>query len=145
MICKNRRYDSDYYLIEYSAVTEAAYGLQRQWLLSTQPSRSTARTKLVGFPDTAYSLPCYYAETGEQKSIQLLGEMKERSWVYVKTSYEQEKKRLNDAGFKSGVATALCAEFIEVLKYIDGAAAIRRTMLWTSWRCCDTVNLVFRL
>ena len=30
------------------------------------------------------------------------------------------EKRLNDA-FMSGVATALCAEFIEVLKYIDGA------------------------
>ncbi len=29
--------------------------------------------------------------------------------------------RLNDA-FMSGVATALCAEFIEALKYIDGAA-----------------------
>ena len=31
------------------------------------------------------------------------------------------ENRLNDA-FMSGVATALCAEFIEVLKYIDGAA-----------------------
>ena len=30
------------------------------------------------------------------------------------------EKRLNDA-FMSGIATALCAEFIEVLKYIDGA------------------------
>jgi acetyl-CoA synthase len=30
------------------------------------------------------------------------------------------EKRLNDV-FMSGVATALCAEFIEVLKYIDGA------------------------
>jgi acetyl-CoA synthase len=31
------------------------------------------------------------------------------------------EKRLNDV-FMSGVATALCAEFIEALKYIDGAA-----------------------
>ena len=30
------------------------------------------------------------------------------------------EQKLNDA-FMSGVATALCAEFIEVLKYIDGA------------------------
>jgi acetyl-CoA synthase len=30
------------------------------------------------------------------------------------------EKRLNDV-FMSGIATALCAEFIEVLKYIDGA------------------------
>ena len=31
------------------------------------------------------------------------------------------EQKLNDA-FMSGIATALCAEFIEVLKYIDGAA-----------------------
>ena len=31
------------------------------------------------------------------------------------------EQKLNDA-FMSGVATALCAEFIEALKYIDGAA-----------------------
>ena len=37
----------------------------------------------------------------------------------VKTLMTREQ-RLNDA-FMSGVATALCAEFIEVLKYIDGA------------------------
>ena len=45
-----------------------------------------------------------------------LGELKEALGV-VKTLMTREK-RLNDA-FMSGVATALCAEFIEVLKYIN--------------------------
>ena len=48
-----------------------------------------------------------------------LGQLKEALGV-VKTLMTREQK-LNDA-FMSGVATALCAEFIEVLKYIDGAA-----------------------
>ena len=47
-----------------------------------------------------------------------LGELKTALGV-VKTLMTREK-RLNDA-FMSGVATALCAEFIEVLKYMDGA------------------------
>ena len=73
--------------------------------------------KAVSFPDTAYSLPCYYSVTGTKVSN--LKELKEALGV-VKTLMTREK-RLNDA-FMSGVATALCAEFIEVLKYIDGAA-----------------------
>ena len=70
----------------------------------------------VAFPHTAYSLPCYYSVTGTKVSN--LGELKEALGV-VKTLMTREK-RLNDA-FMSGVATALCAEFIEVLKYINGA------------------------
>ena len=70
----------------------------------------------VAFPHTAYSLPCYYGVTGTKVSN--LGELKEALGV-VKTLMTREK-RLNDA-FMSGVATALCAEFIEVLKYINGA------------------------
>ena len=72
--------------------------------------------KAVGFPDTAYSLPCYYSETGEK--ISTLGEMKE-ALKYVKSLMTRERRL--DSGFKSGVATALAAEFIEALKYIDGA------------------------
>ena len=72
--------------------------------------------KAVSFPNTAYSLPCYYAVTGTK--VTTLKELKEALGV-VKTLMTREK-RLNDA-FMSGVATALCAEFIEVLKYIDGA------------------------
>ncbi len=70
----------------------------------------------VSFPDTAYSLPCYYSVTGTK--VTNLGELKEALGV-VKTLMTREK-RLNDA-FMSGVATALCAEFIEVLKYMNGA------------------------
>ena len=72
--------------------------------------------KAISFPDTAYSLPCYYGVTGSK--VNTLGELKEALGV-VKTLMTREN-RLNDA-FMSGVATALCAEFIEVLKYIDGA------------------------
>ena len=72
--------------------------------------------KAVGFPETAYSLPCYYSETGEK--IATLGEMK-NAMGYIKSLMTRERRL--DSGFKSGVATALCAEFIEALKYIDGA------------------------
>lgn len=70
----------------------------------------------VSFPDTAYSLPCYYSVTGVK--VNTLGELKAALGV-VKTLMTREN-RLNDA-FMSGVATALCAEFIEVLKYLNGA------------------------
>lgn len=70
----------------------------------------------VSFPDTAYSLPCYYAVTGTKVST--LGELK--AALAVVKSLMTRNNRLNDA-FMSGVATALCAEFIEVLKYINGA------------------------
>ena len=72
--------------------------------------------KAVSFPNTAYSLPCYYGVTGTK--VATLGKLKEALGV-VKTLMTREK-RLNDA-FMSGVATALCAEFIEALKYVDGA------------------------
>ncbi len=73
--------------------------------------------KAVSLPDTAYALPCYYAITGVK--ITNLRELKEA--VGVAKSMMTRNKRLNDA-FRSGVATALCSEFIETLKYIDGAA-----------------------
>ena len=70
--------------------------------------------KAIAFPSTAYSLPCYFGVTGTK--VGNLKELKEALGV-VKTLMTREK-RLNDV-FMSGVATALCAEFIEVLKYID--------------------------
>ena len=72
--------------------------------------------KAISFPNTAYSLPCYYAVTGVK--VGTLGELKE-ALGGVKTLMTREM-RTHDI-FMSGVATALCAEFIEVLKYIDGA------------------------
>ncbi|MGI6094414.1 MAG: acetyl-CoA decarbonylase/synthase complex subunit alpha/beta [Lachnospiraceae bacterium] len=72
--------------------------------------------KAVGFPDTAYSLACYYAETGIK--INTLADMKE-ALKYIKSQMPRERRL--DSGFKSGVATVLAAEIIEALKYIDGA------------------------
>lgn len=69
----------------------------------------------VGFPNTAYCLPCYYAVTGVK--VKTLAELKDALGV-VKTLMTREP-HLDDA-FLSGVATALCAEFIEALKYIGG-------------------------
>ena len=70
--------------------------------------------KTVSFPETAYSLPCYYGVTGVK--IGCLKELKEA--LGVVHSLMTRETRLHDV-FMSGVATALCAEFIEVLKYID--------------------------
>lgn len=70
----------------------------------------------VGFPDTAYSLAIFYAETG--KKITTLKEAKE-ALVYIKSIMTRER-RLHD-GFMSGVATAMSAELIEAMKYINGA------------------------
>ena len=72
--------------------------------------------KAVSFPNTAYCLPCYYGVTGVK--VTTLAELKEALGV-VKTLMTREK-RTHDI-FMSGVATALCAEFIEVLNYMDGA------------------------
>ena len=70
----------------------------------------------VSFPDTAYSLPCYYAVTGEK--ISTLGEMK-AAMATIKAKMTRNN-RLHDA-FESGIASALCAEFLEALKYLGGA------------------------
>ena len=93
---------------------DAVYGLTVQAIDAA--IAQYGEEKAVSFPDTAYALPCYYAVTGVK--VTNLKELKEAVGV-VKTLMTRNN-RLNDA-FMSGVATALCAEFIEVLKYIDGA------------------------
>ncbi len=70
--------------------------------------------KAVAFPGTAYAVPCYYAVTGVK--VTTLGEVKDALGV-IKTLMTREQK-LND-GLMSGVATALLAEIIELLKYVD--------------------------
>ena len=70
----------------------------------------------VSFPDTAYSLPCYYGVTGVK--INNLGEMK-AAMATIKEKMTRNN-RLHDA-FESGIASALCAEFLEALKYLHGA------------------------
>ena len=71
----------------------------------------------VAFPNTAYNLPGYYSITG--KKINNLGELKAALENDVKPMMTRNK-RLQDV-FDSGVASALCAEFLEVLKYLNGA------------------------
>ncbi len=70
----------------------------------------------VGFPETAYALPCYYGVTGVK--ITTLAEMK-AAMETIKAKMTRNN-RLHDA-FESGIASALCAEFLEALKYIHGA------------------------
>ena len=96
------------------AGNDAVYGLTENAI--DEAIKAHGADKAVSFPNTAYSIPCYYAVTGTK--VGTLGELKEALGV-VKTLMTREK-RTHDV-FMSGVATALCAEFIEVLKYIDGA------------------------
>ncbi|MGI6017188.1 MAG: acetyl-CoA decarbonylase/synthase complex subunit alpha/beta [Marvinbryantia sp.] len=93
---------------------DAVYGLTEKAI--DDAIAANGADKAIAFPDTAYSLPCYYAVTGTK--IANLGDLK--TALGVVKSLMTRNPRLNDA-FMSGVATALCAEFIEVLKYMDGA------------------------
>ena len=71
----------------------------------------------VAFPATAYNLPCYYGITG--KKVGTLGELKAALENDIKPMMTRNP-RLQDV-FDSGVASALCAEFLEALKYLNGA------------------------
>ena len=93
---------------------DAVYGLTCQAVEGAIAQHGA--DKAVEFPHTAYCLPCYYAVTGVK--VKTIGEMKEALGV-IKSLMTREHQ-LDDA-LMSGVATALCAEFIEVLKYLDGA------------------------
>ena len=65
------------------------------------------------FGDTAYSLPCFYAMTG--KKVGTVGEAKAALENEVK-AFMTRNSRTKDI-FTSGVATALSAEIIELMKY----------------------------
>ena len=73
--------------------------------------------KAVSLPNTAYSIPCYYAVTGVK--LTTLAEVKEAMDGTIKEMMTR-KERLHNA-FQAGIATALCAEIIETMKYLDGA------------------------
>ncbi len=70
----------------------------------------------VAFPDTAYFFPTIYAATGVK--VQKLGDLP--ACVGVLKSLITNKPELGDA-LNAGLATAVGAEIIEGLKYIDGA------------------------
>ena len=71
--------------------------------------------KAVSFPDTAYSIPEYYAVTGIK--LNTLGEVKNALETTIKDMMERKERLAN--GFSTGIATALAAEVIELMKYID--------------------------
>ena len=64
----------------------------------------------VAFPSTAYNLPGYYSITG--KKINNLGELKAALENDIKPMMTRNK-RLQDM-FDSGIASALCAEFLKL-------------------------------
>ena len=71
--------------------------------------------KKVAFPDTAYFFPTIYAATGVK--VAKLGDLP--ACVGVLKSLITNKPELGDA-LNAGLATAVGAEIIEGLKYIDG-------------------------
>ncbi len=73
--------------------------------------------KEVTLPNTAYCLPCYYAVTGVK--LTNMGEVKEALEGTIKDMMER-KNRLHNV-FQAGIGTALAAEIIETMKYMDGA------------------------
>ena len=93
---------------------DAVYGLTEKAV--NDAVQQHGADKAVGFPHTAYCLPCYYAVTGVK--IKTLGEL--QAALGVVKSLMTREHALDDA-LMSGVATALCGEFIEALKYLDGA------------------------
>ncbi|MGL4606757.1 MAG: acetyl-CoA decarbonylase/synthase complex subunit alpha/beta [Eubacteriaceae bacterium] len=71
--------------------------------------------KSVAFPDTAYFLPIIYAATGVK--IKKLGDLP--GAVDILKSLITNKDDLGDA-LNAGLATAVGAEIIEALRYLDG-------------------------
>lgn len=69
----------------------------------------------VAFPNTAYSLPCYYAVTGEKVSN--LSEMKAAMGKIKSMMGGNGETEILD----STISSVLCAEFLEALKYLHGA------------------------
>ena len=92
------------------------YNYERTVAAIDQAIATYGEAEPVSFPGTAYSLPCYYGVTGVK--ISTLGEMK-AAMATIKANMTRNP-RLQDA-FDSGIASALCAEFLEALKYLHGA------------------------
>ena len=70
----------------------------------------------IAFPETAYFFPTIYAATGVK--VQKLGDLS--ACVGVLKSLITNKEDLGDA-LNAGLATAVGAEILEGLKYVDGA------------------------
>lgn len=71
----------------------------------------------VAFPDTAYAIPCIYAATGLKATT--LADLE--TALGVAKSLIDEKPLLETA-LNAGLATAVCAEIIEAIKYVQSEA-----------------------
>ena len=82
--------------------------------------------KAVSFPNTAYSLPCYYAVTGTK--VTTLKELKEALGV-VKTLMTRETERC--------IHVRCCYSTLRRVhrgsEIYRRSNSLRRAMLWTSW------------
>ncbi len=92
------------------------YNYTRTLAAVDQAIAAYGESEPVAFPSTAYSLPCYYGVTGVK--ITNLGEMK-AAMDTIKSMMTRGNRMQN--AFDSGIGSALCAEFLEALKYLHGA------------------------
>ena len=84
--------------------------------------------KAVSFPNTAYSLPCYYAVTGTK--VTTLKELKEALGV-VKNTYDKREKT------ERCIHVRCCYSTLRKVhrgsEIYRRSNSLRRAMLWTSW------------
>lgn len=71
----------------------------------------------VAFPDTAYAIPCIYAATGLKATT--LADLETALGVAKSLIVE---KPLLETALNAGLATAVCAEIIEAIKYVNEEA-----------------------
>ncbi|MGL5347645.1 MAG: acetyl-CoA decarbonylase/synthase complex subunit alpha/beta [Peptostreptococcaceae bacterium] len=90
--------------------SEQALGAAKGML--AEAIEKNGRDHKVAFPDTAYSLPCIYAATGNKMNS--LADLE--AALEIIESLINRTPRLEHV-FNSGLATALAAEVIEALKY----------------------------
>ncbi|PBE09214.1 acetyl-CoA decarbonylase/synthase complex subunit alpha/beta [Clostridioides difficile] len=90
--------------------SEQALGVAQAML--AEAIEKNGKEHKVAFPDTAYSLPCIYAATGQKMNT--LGDL-EGALEVVKSLIN--RTHLLEHAFNAGLATALAAEVIEALKY----------------------------
>ncbi len=102
-----------------SALTDLIYGGSHAVIGLTEEAVQDAISKMgadtkVAFPDTAYFLPTIYAATGVK--VKTLGDLP--ACVDVMKSLVTDKEELGDA-LNAGLATAVGAEILEALKYVQ--------------------------
>ena len=105
-----------------SALTDLIYGGSNAVAGLTEGAVNDAIAKYgtekeIAFPDTAYFFPTIYAATGVK--VKTLGDLP--ACVGVLKSLITNQEDLGQA-LNAGLATAVGAEILEGLKYVDGAA-----------------------